>query len=213
MAKTLTEDVYEKLRADIINLRMAPGEKVSEAKLAERFQVSRAPIRSVIERLRAENLVIVKPQIGTIISPVSLDRALDVMEVRLLLEPQAAASAAARIGEADMAELRRQVERLAAATGEREAAINTEVDGFIHETVWRNCGNAEIAAILNGYRGIIERIQHASVSSTERLVPSLGELTTILEALAAKDADGAFAAMRAHLVNVQRSVRIAVLDG
>jgi len=215
MAKTLTEDVYEKLRDDIICLRMAPGEKVSEAKLAERFCVSRAPIRSVIERLRAEDLVIVKPQIGTIISPISLARALEVLEVRRLLEPAAAEMAAARISDGDIAELRRQIDRLADAglSPEAEAAANTEVDGFIHELVWRNCGNAEIRGILIGYRGIINRIQHASVSSQARLSPSRAELAAITDALANRDPAGARLAMSEHLANVARSIRGLEMEG
>ena len=49
MAKNLAEEVYERLHDDIINLRIKPGEKVSEAKLAEKYNVSRGPIRQVMQ--------------------------------------------------------------------------------------------------------------------------------------------------------------------
>ena len=84
MAKTLTEEVYDRLREDIINLRLEPGEKVSEERLARRYSVSRAPIRDAIQKLLQEELVLVKPQVGTIIMPISLMRIRDVVEVRML---------------------------------------------------------------------------------------------------------------------------------
>jgi DNA-binding GntR family transcriptional regulator len=56
MAETLTERVYRVLREDIVNLRMKPGDKISEVKLAEIYNVSRGPIRNVIQKLQQENL-------------------------------------------------------------------------------------------------------------------------------------------------------------
>ncbi len=100
--RTLTDHIYESLRDDILELRLRPGEKLSEVKLAERYGVSRAPIRNVIARLEQAKLVVVRPQIGTLISPISFEKLLDILEVRLLLEPQAAAAAAERIDAGDL---------------------------------------------------------------------------------------------------------------
>src|SRR5690606_42140978 len=94
MRKTSTDLIYEAMRDDINNLRLKPGEKISEVRMAKKYNVSRAPVRDAIRRLQQDKLVLVKPQIGTIVAPVSLEKARDSCQVRLLLEPYAAEIAA-----------------------------------------------------------------------------------------------------------------------
>ena len=115
---TIGNQIYKQMRREILEMSFLPGEKISEAQLATKYNVSRAPIRDAIRTLEQERLVIVKPQVGTIISPVSLDKAVDICQIRLLLEPHAAYIAAEMIPKEDLAnlevafsELQRQVIR------------------------------------------------------------------------------------------------------
>ena len=66
--KTISDYVYEQILEDIVQLRYAPGEKISETQLAAVLEVSRAPIKSALAKLEKEGFVKIKPQYGTFVS-------------------------------------------------------------------------------------------------------------------------------------------------
>jgi len=216
MARTLTEDIYDRLREDILTLRMKPGQKMSEAKLARHYSVSRAPIRNVIQKLQEEGLVLVKPQAGTIIMPISLKKARDILDVRLQLEGYAAAKAVERITDEDIANLDRRFAELdePGLDPEERARRMFAVDFFLHQTIWRLCGNDEIIRILDTYRDLVQRIRRVTLELANRMVPSMEEMREIFTALRARDAERARAAIHQHIANISRSIaRIATADG
>jgi DNA-binding GntR family transcriptional regulator len=214
MARTLTEEIYDRLREDILTLRMKPGQKVSEAKLARHYNVSRAPIRNVIRMLQEEELVVVKPQAGTIIMPISLKKARDILDVRLQLECYAAGVATQRISDQDIADLDRRFAELdePGLAPEERAMRMFEVDSYLHQTIWRLCGNEEIIRILNAYRDAVRRIRRATLELANRMVPSMDEMREILAALKSRDADRARAVMHLHITNIARSVARVIAD-
>ncbi|NLV57486.1 MAG: GntR family transcriptional regulator [Clostridiales bacterium] len=81
-----TEDIYHMLRHEIMILALKPGELISENEISERFNVSRTPIRSVIERLRLEGLVTVIPRKGTFVQTIDLDFAEQIIYMRIQVE-------------------------------------------------------------------------------------------------------------------------------
>ena len=203
MAETLTERVYRMLREDIVNLRMKPGDQISEVKLAEIYNVSRGPIRNAVQKLQQENLVVVKPQVGTIITPISFEKAGDILEIRLLLEPHAAEIAAKHIQEEDIEFLEKKFEELNSSE-DREKLFETDI--VLHQTIWRLCGNKEIPNIINGYRDEIQRIRLSTIDLANRLVPTLTEMKKIFEALKARNPEGARESMYAHILNIKNAI-------
>ena len=89
----LRENVYERLRADILSCRLAPGDDMREQELAERYAVSRQPVREALLRLEREHLVTVQPRQGYRVNPISLSDARDLLRFRLALEPACVAEA------------------------------------------------------------------------------------------------------------------------
>src|SRR5262245_12147295 len=67
--RSVREQITERLRDDILSGRLAEGERLQEAKLAERFGVSRGPIREVLAQLTHEGLVEAKPNCGVKVAP------------------------------------------------------------------------------------------------------------------------------------------------
>lgn len=65
--------VFEQLRDEILSMGLHPGQVIDEANLAERFKVSRSPVREALVRLAAEGLVQTFPNKGTIVTPLNLD--------------------------------------------------------------------------------------------------------------------------------------------
>ena len=72
MGRTLSSQVYALLRREIIENRLKPNTRLSEASLCEAYNVSRQPIREVLLRLSGDKLVKIHPQRGSFVSPVSL---------------------------------------------------------------------------------------------------------------------------------------------
>src|SRR6201998_2911781 len=89
----LRDNVYENLRADILSCRLAPGDDMREQELAERYAVSRQPVREALLRLEREHLVTVQPRQGYRVTPISLSDARDLLRFRLALEPACVAEA------------------------------------------------------------------------------------------------------------------------
>src|SRR5690606_29903848 len=206
--KTITDLIYEAMRDDINNLRLKPGEKISEVRMAKKYNVSRAPVRDAIRRLQQDKLVLVKPQIGTIVAPVSLEKARDICQVRLLLEPYAAGIAAERITAEDIQALDGQFALLASfdkMNEEKERCIYA-TDSILHRVIWRLCGNKEIYQIIDGYQDEIHRIRQSTLKLANRAVPTEIEMRRIYQALRDKDPAAAREAMYKHILNLKTAV-------
>lgn len=83
LSKQRIEHIYQTIRENICLMRYPPGTLIQEAKLAQEFEVSRTPIRQVIKRLEAENLVVSKNGVGTLVTDIEFEQLFDVYEMRL----------------------------------------------------------------------------------------------------------------------------------
>ena len=84
--KKISDYVYDAILKNIVELKYAPGEKISETMLSKELGVSRAPIKTALSKLEAKKLVEIRPQYGTFISRISPERAKNICEIRILLE-------------------------------------------------------------------------------------------------------------------------------
>lgn len=85
-AASLTQAAYERLRADLLACRLAPGEKLRIADLCERLSVSLGAVREALSRLTAEGLVVAEPQRGFRAAPISSAELRDLTAVRVEIE-------------------------------------------------------------------------------------------------------------------------------
>lgn len=205
---TIGDQVYKALRCEIIEMRIKPGEKLSEVQVAKRFNVSRAPVRDAIRRLQQEKLVLVKPQVGTIVSQIFPDEATEICAVRLLLEPYATFVATSRISDADRGLLKADFDRMLTLPegSEERRALVFQADNNLHKTIWLSCNNREIDNILDRYLDRMRRIQLATVTVANRLTPSEHEMRQIFEGLLARDAERARDAMYLHILNIKKAI-------
>ncbi|MBA3408369.1 MAG: GntR family transcriptional regulator, partial [Solirubrobacterales bacterium] len=158
--------------------------------LAARFNLSKAAVRSALARLRAEGLVLAEPRRGHVVAPVTLRDVSDVYELRLLLEPAAAAAAAGRLAPATVARLR----------GAAAVAVDVDdpvsIDRFldanraVHVSVARTAGNARLAAIVERLLDDSERAIGIALraGAAGRGLRVRGEHKALLDALALPDA-------------------------
>jgi DNA-binding GntR family transcriptional regulator len=126
--RSVVELAYDELRARIVDGRLRPGARVGQAELADALGISRGSVREALRRLAGDGLVDFEVNRGFFVADVGLERVLERLEARLLLEPGIARLAAERRDDADLHELRRWV--VAERTARTAAAAHDASRGF-----------------------------------------------------------------------------------
>lgn len=213
-SRTAADMVYHELYQDIINLRFQPGEKLSETMLAERYGVSRDPVRKSISRLVQEGLLISRPQYGTIVSPISIQQGIDICDIRLLLETYAVHIAVKNLDESTIFSLVNEYEDLQKRlNSDDQEKIRQEIyslDGRMHKVIYDASGNNMIANIINSYSFIIRRIQISNIMWHNRQTATMQEMGKIIKALSSRDEEAAVEAMSVHIENIKKTIVLPI---
>lgn len=114
-APSLVEEITARLTSDILEGRLAPGERISAAAVSREMGVSHIPVREALRRLEASALVETTHQQGSAVSLISLDELHEIYSLRRLIEGDTVRLAAARYTEDDLASIVKAGERLEAA--------------------------------------------------------------------------------------------------
>lgn len=198
--------IERQLRASIISLEFLPGVRLSEIDLAEKFGVSRQPVREALIALARAELVSVMPQRGTTVVKISADRMMQARFIREQIEAGVARRASEnRISEPDQ----RMLEEL--LRHQDDALARDDIDGFkqaderFHQHLARAAGLELAWQTIGDIKAHLDRACHLSLKDAAAMRPLVGQHRAILEAVLAQDADGAEAAMRFHLTEILRA--------
>ncbi|MFI5534060.1 GntR family transcriptional regulator [Kitasatospora sp. NPDC051853] len=195
--------VYGTLRADLLDGRIAPGERLNLDGLARRLHVSNTPVRQALAALTAEGLTDRLPNRGYRASPLLDARSIEELyEYRLLVEPPTAAAAALRPGPHRAGELPALVDPAGAG------ADPARRDVAFHLAVARGAGNRVTAAALAQVLG--RSCEYQLYAAPEALTRTAQEHLLIARAVVAGEPETARAAMRAHLTSALLRLRGAV---
>jgi DNA-binding GntR family transcriptional regulator len=192
----LRDTIYHSIRRAILICEFEPGQELREQILAERFDVSRSPIRDSLLRLERENLVTVSPRRGYRVNPISISDAEDLFGMRLLIEPACAAAAA----KADSVELRMLDRFRGFATRESEDSSSVAYNASFHRAVAELSGNSRTAAIAWDLIQQFERIERIA-QEPDREVDrrACAEHEAIIDSIQAHDPDRALRLAREHV--------------
>lgn len=105
--RSMADQAYEAIKRDIIQCTLRPGAVIVDAWLAEKYDMSKTPIRQAINLLERESLVTVVPRRGTFVKTVDFTEAQDTYRLRALLEPEAAVLASRRATAEELDDLQR----------------------------------------------------------------------------------------------------------
>lgn len=172
--------------------------------MADRFGISRTPIRDILHRLEQEDLVRQVPNKGTFVSELTPKDIEEVLEIRMAIEPAAARSAATRLTEQHVIELREIIRQLDGAVKLQDSITSFEAASRLHNLILVAAGNARAHRIINNLIGQIQRIRFMSGRKPGRVITTADEQRNIVHALLGKDPAMAENAMRVHLTNAKR---------
>jgi len=198
----LRDNVYESLRADILSCRLAPGDDMREQDLAERYAVSRQPVREALLRLEREHLVTVQPRQGYRVNPISLSDARDILRFRLALEPACVMEA---IGNASDATLK-SLDEFRRFSGNHEDFI--AYNRSFHTALANASGNRRMATALCDLIGQADRLVRVSVSNLRGHYPAklVAEHVSLIEAMQRRDSRSAARIIKNHIAQTEKRV-------
>jgi DNA-binding GntR family transcriptional regulator len=207
----LTDNVYEAIKALVMDHAIAPGARVNIDALARQLQVSQTPLREALARLESDGLVTKEPLRGYSAAPLMSWKQLDdLYGFRLLVEPWAAGSAATNITDAGRTRLSDEIASCSDApdSGSYEDYKRLSAhDTRFHDLIMEFSGNISLRDIyskthchLHGFR-----LYYGSGIGMK----ALKEHQRIAKAVASGNSDRAETAMRAHLENARKRFRVA----
>jgi len=195
------------LRDAILNGEYLPGERLVEAQLCERLGVSRFNVRAALQELAADGLVKVERNKGAHVRKVTLDEAVEITEVRMVLEGLVAARAAARVTDAQASELDEIGLLMRRAVNAGEFRRYGDLNQRLHGLVRGIAGHHTADDIIETLRGQLVRHQFMISLHPGRPAVSLPQHERIIEAIRNRDPKAAESAMREHIASVIEALR------
>jgi DNA-binding GntR family transcriptional regulator len=186
------------LRRAILGGEYSPGEKLSAERLAEQWGVSPTPVRETFQRLAGQGLVVIEPQRGARVAPIGVDDAVEIYELRLLLDP-VALQRSMTAGEGD-AEYAAEVERAHQRLRGRHDSLAAyhEAHRAFHLSIVSRCPNQRLLGEVADLLEHSQRFHLVGAGMARRGDPG-GEHRALCEAVVAGDRRTAVAVLKRHL--------------
>ncbi|MGI6872177.1 GntR family transcriptional regulator [Amycolatopsis sp. 3B14] len=202
VAAPLRAQVLEVLRQDILAAEFEPGERLVEARLCARYEVSRTVIREVLRQLESEGLVTTVPNRGPVVTELTAFDAKALFEVRGALEGLAGALFAERATAEQREQLGKVVRRFARTYRKADLAERLAMKDEFYDVLIAGAVNPVIESTLRGIHARVQMLRGLSLQADGRAPETVRELEAIHDAAAVRgDADAAREACERHVRN------------
>ena len=199
---TLHGALLGELRTMIVHGDLAPGARVPERALCQRFAVSRTPLREALKVLAAEELVVLLPHRGARIATLDEARLDHLFEVIGLLEAEAGRLAAPRIADDALAEVQSMHYRMRAHFLRAELPEYFALNQAIHAAILQATGNPVLIATYASLAGRVTRARYiTNRTRPDRWAQAMEEHEGILDALCRRDGERLARLLSEHLRN------------
>lgn len=209
--QTLREKILETIRDAILQGTMKPGERVSEPDLAERFGISRTPIREAFRQLESEGYLQVVPRKGAVVASLSERDIEEFYAIKIILEGFAARMAAEKLTEKDIERLEAINKRLESIKEEGDVKKFFRVHNEFHEVFIKAAGNEKLYDMINQLVMKFSRLRLASLSQPGRMEISVEEHRNMIKAFRNHDGKKADNLVR-HAATIGADVLIASMS-
>ncbi|MFC4547370.1 GntR family transcriptional regulator [Paenactinomyces guangxiensis] len=191
--------IYQTLREQIINLELKPGTKISEKEIAEKFKVSRTPVRESFLKLAQEELLEIYPQSGTIISRIDLDHVEEARFTREMIERGIVRIACGEFPEELLFQLESNItmQELCVEKGNHQRLF--ELDEEFHKTLFYGCKKNRTWEMIRQMNCHFDRIRMLRLASNTDWRVVISQHKEIFDLIIKKDPDKAEKAMMNHL--------------
>ncbi|WP_051753066.1 GntR family transcriptional regulator [Streptosporangium amethystogenes] len=196
------QDLVAKIRRSVLTGQFAAGQRLIESELCDFYQVSRSTVRQALRELVADGLVEVQRNKGARVRMISTAEAVEITEVRMVLEGLLAAKAAERVTPEQAERLLGIKEAMRERVAAHDPLAYSDLNAALHALIQEIAGQSTVRNILVRLQGQLVRHQFRLSLQPGRSTVSLGQHEKIVDAIVAGDPAAAEAAMRAHLRDV-----------
>ena len=195
-------DAYDRLLAEIRDGRLRPRDRLTETDLAQRYGISRTPVREAIRQLESDGLVTHVPRVGAAIRALDYAEINELYEMRSVLEGTAARLASRAASDVELVELRTITEEMAAAQDlPALLSANRQFHGLLLDAARNRFLNRAIEAVQK----TLLILGPTTMEEGGRAAEAVAEHRAVLDALFAHDGSAAETAMRAHIDAAHRA--------
>ncbi|TAM58571.1 GntR family transcriptional regulator [bacterium] len=195
----LADRVFDAVRRAILSLELEPGTPLVERELAQRFGVSKSPVRDALQRLAGEGLVSQSPHRGVTVIEIDEKLAVQIFQLREVLEEMAVRLATPVLTDADFADARALLERARGAIEQQELAQAAECNRAFHSLFCRCSQNQPLEEALSRLQDRVRIISVLSWRQRPSMLVEHAQHVEILQAALARDRRRAGRLMRDHI--------------
>ena len=207
----MRDGIFERIRGDILSCVLQPGSEIHEQDLAQRYQVSKSPIRDALLRLREQCLVEVQPRKGYRVRPISVADALELYAMRELYERACAMGAIDGASDVQLAEL----DTFRAPPQSSRLPDWIAYNRRFHSAIAALCGNRRLASATTDLIEQFDRLTYVSVTgvgANNGLQHFVDEHAGIVDALQARDKRQAQTLVREHVESSRKRTVDAIAN-
>lgn len=198
--ENLTQRAYRAIRDEIIKGKLDGGKHLTEAFFAERFGISKSPIREALNRLEAEGLITIRPRRGALVSHFSSHDSVEILELREVLEALAIRDAV--LSPKGLARMRESVRAAQGHLKKNDMAKYMSEDAAFHTTLAEMCSNSRLKKILENMHNQTLILRRMTSGLTGHI--SIKQHAAILDALEKGRKDVASKLMVQHIRTVRK---------
>jgi DNA-binding GntR family transcriptional regulator len=201
------EIAYERLKDALQHADLEPGQPLSETRLSTALGISRTPVREALHQLAQEGLVQVIPGRAVTVAAPSVRSIMDVVHMRLLLEPELVRLATDAATETEVEALVDTIERMEIACAMGDHLAWSKADTIFHEILGEACPNELLGEIVVQMRNRAHHLANIdSQTNPTRLSACTAEHREIVDHVMMRDGEGAAEAVRQHIGKLRESL-------
>jgi DNA-binding GntR family transcriptional regulator len=201
--RSTREQITDRLRDEVFSGQLAVGERVSEVSLAERFGVSRGPIREALSQMVSEGLFLARPNCGVVVAPPAPPEVLElILPIRRTLETHALRQIFPRLTTDDFHEWDELLHRMERVCRQGQAEAWPQLDISLHRSLMEKCSQPDLLAI---WQAVITRMRAHFGQRTDRsrrsggMLPLYRDHAALIDTFRSGDLDTAVRALEAHI--------------
>jgi len=197
----ISDAVFETISEAIRNLKLPPGAPISETGIATQLQVSRSPVREAFTRLTDQGLIVVIPQVGGQVAPISLQEVAEAVFIRTALETSAFQRAIGA-GTPDTTAIQCVADENRAAAARRDIEAFFDTDEQLHQGVFELAGMPRMWQLVRGTKIQLDRLRRLNLPKAVEAPELCEEHQLIVDALRDRDEAAGIAVIRNHATRV-----------
>lgn len=202
----LVDEAARSLREAILAGEIGSGTRLRQVQLANELGISRTPLREALMKLEQEGLIELLPRGGVRVALLNLDEAVELYDLREVLDGLAARMAALRITERGLVSLERHLNRMEECLTHKDAHRWFVAHVAFHDEIFRASANGRLQTFSSVVRLSIQRFHPILLTTPNRLADAYREHREIFEAIRIHDPEAAERLARAHIAHAKEIV-------